>query len=101
MDKLRRSGAALRELLAGIIHCQSKYLNNRAKTSHRPTREREQAIKRFLAAFSGISPIFQPRRDRVGRRSVGGGRLGGACKAASRSSWPPNIFLLAVFHLLM
>jgi putative transposase len=43
--------------------------SHRAESSHRPTRQRERAMKgfrsvggaqRFLAAFSGISPHFRP-----------------------------------------
>jgi putative transposase len=57
-----------------VTHRQSKYLNNREENSHQPTRERERAMKRFkspghaqrfLAAFSGISPHFRPRRHRL------------------------------------
>ncbi|MFD0229662.1 IS6 family transposase [Streptomyces hirsutus] len=70
-DKLRSCGAAHREVMPSVAHRQSKYLNNRAENSHQPTRQREQAMKgfrsvggaqRFLAAFSGISPHFRPRR---------------------------------------
>ncbi|MEV7020257.1 IS6 family transposase [Streptomyces sp. NPDC093991] len=70
-DKLRSYGAALREVMPYVEHRQSKYLNNQAENSHQPTRQRERAMKgfrsvggahRFLAAFSGISPHFRPRR---------------------------------------
>ncbi|PWI05079.1 IS6 family transposase [Streptomyces sp. NWU339] len=70
-DKLRSYGAAHREVMPSVEHRQSKYLNNRAENSHQPTRQRERAMKgfrsvggaqRFLSAFSGISPHFQPRR---------------------------------------
>ncbi|WP_406351840.1 IS6 family transposase [Streptomyces sp. NBC_01635] len=65
-DKLRSYGAAHREVMPSVAHRQSKYLNNRAENSHQPTRQRERAMKgfrqRFLAAFSGISPHFRPRR---------------------------------------
>lgn len=73
-DNLRRYGVALRELLPGVTHRQSKYLNNRAENSHQPTRERERAMKRFKSpghaqhfhfAFSAISPQFRPRRHRL------------------------------------
>jgi len=46
-------------------------MNNRAESSHQPTRQRERARKGFrstggaqwfLAAFSGISRHFRPRR---------------------------------------
>jgi transposase-like protein len=50
-----------------------KYLNNRAEDSHQPTRRRERTMKRFYStgraqrfvpAFTGVSPHFQPT-DRV------------------------------------
>ncbi|WP_406723551.1 IS6 family transposase [Streptomyces sp. GD-15H] len=70
-DKLRSYGAAHRQVMPSVEHRQSKYLNNRAENSHQPTRQLERAMKgfrsvgaaqRFLAAFSGISPYFRPRR---------------------------------------
>jgi putative transposase len=73
-DKLGSYAAAQRRVLRSVEHRQSKYLNNRAETSHQPTRARERAIKkfsspgsaqRFLAAFSGISPHFRPHRHRL------------------------------------
>jgi len=39
-DKLRSYGAAKREVLPHVEHRQSRYLNNRAENSHRPTRRR-------------------------------------------------------------
>ena len=74
-DKLGSYGAARRRVLRSVEHRQSKYLNNRAENSHQPTRARERAMKkftsarhaqRFLSAFSGISPHFQPDRHRLG-----------------------------------
>jgi putative transposase len=73
-DKLASYGVAHRRLMPGVEHRRSKYLNNRAENSHQPTRQRERAMKsfrsiggaqRFLAAFSGISPHFRPRRHRL------------------------------------
>ncbi|WP_324801579.1 IS6 family transposase [Streptomyces cyaneofuscatus] len=70
-DKLRSYGAAHREVMPSVEHRSHKGLNNRAENSHQPTRQRERAMKgfrsvggaqRFLAAFSGISPHFRPRR---------------------------------------
>ncbi|PWI05665.1 IS6 family transposase [Streptomyces sp. NWU339] len=70
-DKLRSYGAAHREVMPLVEHRSHKGLNNRAENSHQPTRQRERAMKgfrsvggaqRFLAAFSGISPHFRPRR---------------------------------------
>src|SRR3954466_3337986 len=39
-DKLRSYGAAKRDILPGVEHRQSRYLNNRAEVSHQPTRRR-------------------------------------------------------------
>ncbi|MGH3721498.1 MAG: IS6 family transposase [Pseudonocardiaceae bacterium] len=73
-DKLASYGVAHRRLMRGVEHRRSKYLNNRAENSHQPTRQRARAMKkfaspggaqRFLAAFSGISPHFRPRRHRL------------------------------------
>ncbi|MEV0695672.1 IS6 family transposase [Streptomyces sp. NPDC050388] len=70
-DRLRSYGTAHRELMPSVEHRSHKGLNNRAENSHQPTRQRERAMKgfrnvgaaqRFLAAFSGISPHFRPRR---------------------------------------
>ncbi|MDO0929815.1 IS6 family transposase [Streptomyces sp. TG1A-8] len=70
-DKLRSCSAAHREVMPSVEHPSHKGLNNRAENSHQPTRQRERAMKgfrstggarRFLAAFSGISPHFRPHR---------------------------------------
>lgn len=81
-DKLCSYGAAHREVLPFVGHRCHKGLHNRAENSHQPTRQRERAMKgfrpvggaqRFLAAFSGISPHFRPRRHLV---AAGEHRLG-------------------------
>jgi transposase-like protein len=46
-DKLRSYGVAQRHLLPDVEHRQSRYLNNRAENSHRPTRRRERQMQRF------------------------------------------------------
>lgn len=62
--------------MPSVEHRQSRYLNNRAENSHRPTRQRERegaikrfrtpgAAQRFLAVFSVISPHFRPRRHQL------------------------------------
>jgi len=70
-DKLKSYGAAKREILPGVEHRQSRYLNNRCENSHRPTRQREyhmQGFKspshaqRFLSAYGPIAQYFRPRR---------------------------------------
>ena len=44
-DKLKSYGAAKREILPGVEHWQSHYLNNRCEHSHRPTRQRDIACR--------------------------------------------------------
>jgi putative transposase len=70
-DKLKSYGAAKREILPGVEHRQSRYLNNRCENSHRPTRQRERRMQgfksaghaqRFLSAFGPIFQHFRPRR---------------------------------------
>ncbi|GAA2564123.1 MULTISPECIES: IS6 family transposase [Streptomyces] len=70
-DELRSYGAVHREVMPSVEHRSHKGLSNRAENSHQPTRRRERAMKGFrsagaaqrsLAAFSGISPHFRPRR---------------------------------------
>jgi putative transposase len=70
-DKLKSYGAAKREILPGVEHRQSRYLNNRCENSHRPTRQRERRLQgfksaghaqRFLSAFGPIFHHFRPRR---------------------------------------
>ena len=45
-DKLKRYGAARREIPPGVEHRRSRYLNSRLEVSHQPTR-RERHMKRF------------------------------------------------------
>jgi putative transposase len=70
--QLRSCGVAQRHLLPGVEHRQSRYLNNRAEDSHRPTRRRERQMQRFkspeqaqgfLFALAFIHGHFYPRRD--------------------------------------
>ena len=73
-DKLRSYGVAQRHLLPDVEHRQSRYLNNRAENSHRPTRRRERQMQRFksseqaqdfLSAHSFIYGHFHPRRHQL------------------------------------
>ena len=70
-DGLRSYGVARRDLLPGVRHRTSRYLNNRAENSHRPTRRRERQMQRFkspeqaqrfLSAHAMIYGHFRPRR---------------------------------------
>jgi putative transposase len=70
-DGLKSYGVAQRELLPHVPHRSSRYLNNRAENSHRPTRRRERQMprfksagqaQRFLSAHSMIYGHFRPRR---------------------------------------
>jgi putative transposase len=73
-DKLRSYAAAKRQIMPGVEHRQSRYLNNRAEVSHQPTRRRERQMQRFksarhaqrfLSVHSGIHNHFQLRRHRL------------------------------------
>ncbi|MBP0447429.1 IS6 family transposase [Roseomonas sp. SSH11] len=70
-DKLKSCAAAKRDILPGVEHRQSRYLNNRAEVSHQPTRRRGQQTQRFksvrhaqrfLSTHSRIHSHFQLRR---------------------------------------
>ncbi len=70
-DGLRSYGAARREVLPDVRHRTSRYLNNRAENSHRPTRRRERQMQRFkspgqaqrvLSSHAMIYGHFRPRR---------------------------------------
>src|SRR3954466_14289079 len=70
-DGLRSYGVAQREILPGVRHRTSCYLNNRAENSHRPTRRRERQMQRFkspgqaqrfLLANAMIYGYFRPPR---------------------------------------
>jgi len=73
-DKLRSYAAAKCEVLPGVEHRQSRYLNNRAEVSHQPTRRQERQMQRFksarhaqrfLSIHSRIHNHFQLRRNRL------------------------------------
>ena len=70
-DGLRSYGVARREVMPGVKHRTSRYLNNRAENSHRPTRRRERQMQRFesprqaqrfLSSHAMIYGHFRPRR---------------------------------------
>jgi putative transposase len=73
-EKLKSYGAAKREILPGVAHRQSRYLNTRCEHSHRPTRQREYRMQgcksaghaqRFLSAYGPMAQHFRPRRHRL------------------------------------
>ncbi len=70
-DGLRSYGVVHREILPDVRHRTSRYLNNRAENSHRPTRRRERQMQRFkspeqaqhfLSVHGMIYGHFHPRR---------------------------------------
>jgi putative transposase len=70
-DELKSYGTAKRDMLPRVEHRQHRYLNNRAKNAHQPTRQREYRMQRFkspghaqrfLAAYGPITHHFRPRR---------------------------------------
>lgn len=62
-DKLRSYAAAKRDILPGVAHRQSRYLNNRAEVSHQPTRRRERQMQRFKSARH--AQRFLPNHSRI------------------------------------
>jgi len=81
-DKLPSYGAAKRELLPDVEHRQSRYLNNRAENSCRPTRRRERQMQRFTSRPTKHSASCQPMpsstgisiQDAIGQRQGPTGR---------------------------
>jgi putative transposase len=78
-DKLKSYGVAKRQLLPDVGLRQSRYLNSRAKNSHRPKRRREQQVQRFkspypaqtfLSAHASIHGHFHPHRHLLKPRRV-------------------------------
>jgi putative transposase len=70
-DGLKSYGVARRDILPEVRHRTGRYLNNRAESSHRPTRRRERQMQRFkspeqaqrfLSAHGMIYGHFRPRR---------------------------------------
>ena len=70
-DTLQSYGAAKREILLGVEHRQSRYLNTRCENSHRLTRQREYRMQgftsaghapRFLSAYGPMTQHVRPRR---------------------------------------
>lgn len=49
-DKLRSYGAARKEVMPSVVHCQDRYANNRAEASHQHTRQHERQMRRFKSA---------------------------------------------------
>ena len=70
-DKLRSYGAARKEVMPSVIHCQDQYANNRAEGSHQPTRQQERQMRgfkspgqaqRFLAVHCQVHNLFNVGR---------------------------------------
>jgi putative transposase len=71
-NKLKSRGVAQRAITPNVEHRQSRYLNNRADNSHRPTRRRERQrfkspkqAQRFLSPHALIHGQFRARRHRL------------------------------------
>ena len=76
-DRLGSYGAARRELLPGVTHCQGRRLNNRAEVSHQPTCHRERQMRRFksprqaqrfLSVHGPINNLFRLGRHLLSAR---------------------------------
>jgi len=70
-DKLKSYGAARRDVMPSVLHCQERRANNRAEASHQHTRQQEHQMRRFkspgqaqrfLAIHSAVHNLF-----RIGR----------------------------------
>jgi putative transposase len=77
-DGLRSYGVAQRAIMPDVRHRTSRYLNNRAENSHRPTRRRERQMQRFKSAGQAqrflstqamIYGHFRPQRHLMAARS--------------------------------
>ena len=77
-DKLRSYEAAKAEVMPSVEHHRDKGLNNRAESSHQPTRERERRMRgfkspghaqRFLSTFGVITSFFRPGRHLLAARN--------------------------------
>ena len=89
-DKLRSYGVAQRQLLPGVEHRQSRYLNKRAENSHRPTRRRERQMQRFKSSGSAQRFVsmhaatyntFNLQRHLISRRTLR------TFRAQARADW--------------
>ena len=109
-DKLRSYGVAQRRLLPDVEHRQSRYLNNRAENSHRPTRQRERQMQRFkspdqaqrfLSAHAFIHGHFHPRRHQMSPPSTArsGVRLSTSGARRRVSNTRRNVPSIAVLRL--
>ena len=106
-DKLGSYGVARRHVLPNVEHRQSRYLNNRAENSHRPTRRRERQMQRFkspcrhrtsssLTRSSTVTSIHADTASRPkptarsGRqRSLSGGRRRASSRGITRAVSAP------------
>ena len=77
-DKLPSYRPALRRVLPNIDHRRHKGLDNRAKNSHQPTRQRERVMRRFkspehaqsfLGPFGAVGDHFRVGRYRAPART--------------------------------
>jgi putative transposase len=89
-DKLKSYGAARREVMSSVVHCQKRRANNRAEVSHQHTRQHERQMRRFkspghaqrfLAIHSAIHNLF-----RIGRHLLRASHYR-AFRSQAFSSW--------------
>ena len=74
-DKLKSFGAARKDVMPSVVHCQNRYANNLAEASHQQTRQRERQMRRFksprqaqrfLSAHGPINNLFRCGRHLMG-----------------------------------
>jgi putative transposase len=93
-DKLKSHGAAKREILPGVEHRQSRYLNNWCENSHRPTRQREYRMQGFKSPRHATKAreTAHNRLSCAGSRTVCGART--AAPLMHMSCYPDNVTLV-------
>ena len=96
-DGLRSYGVAQRAILPEVR--TSRYLNNRAENSHRPTRRRKRQVQRFksgcqalrfLSTHAMIYGHFRPRRHLMAAASYRRARSQGVPSLTKGDLCPPS-----------
>ena len=84
-DKLRSYAAAKGEVLPGIEHRQSCYLNNRAEVSHQSMRRRERQMQWFKSARHAQRFLSAHNHIQLGRHCLTADQQRAALNAAFRT----------------
>ena len=78
-DKWRPTAAAIREIIPSALHIRGKRQNNRAESSHQPTRRREhkqqrfkstRSAQQFLSVHASVYNTFNIQRHLISRKTM-------------------------------